>query len=375
MDASALGQSLREAREAQEIALEDAVARLRIRRAILEAFEAGEFESTPMSDIQQRGLLRNYARYLALDEEQVLQQYDSRSSSRTGPRRFRRQKDQPPPAAPLNPMNAIDLAAKRDSQRLSILRAASFFALSLAAIAVIGFVAIELLRSEAGTAIFGDALQPGFITSTPPTATFTPPATASPTPPTPTPSRRSVYSGSGVLASIQINQRTWLAVQSDGREVFAGIAAPDTLLEYSAISEITLRASNAMALDIIWNGQQQGAFGGRGQQVDIRFTIDALTHTAGAAAAPTLTSPALSATATFTLTAAQAAPPAATPPPAATAPPAAPPTATPSPTATPTATPSPTATPTATRAFTPTATAVLPLRVTQAGLTPTKLGA
>ena len=73
MDAYSLGQVLREAREASEITIEDAVAALRIRQPILEAFEAGDFEVAGVPEIQVRGMLRIYGRYLALEEEDVLQ--------------------------------------------------------------------------------------------------------------------------------------------------------------------------------------------------------------------------------------------------------------------------------------------------------------
>jgi cytoskeleton protein RodZ len=67
MDPSALGRYLRESREAKELTLEDAVTALRIRRPILEAFEQGDF-SLVETPVQVRGLLRNYARFLDLEE-------------------------------------------------------------------------------------------------------------------------------------------------------------------------------------------------------------------------------------------------------------------------------------------------------------------
>ena len=66
MDSYSLGQFLRNSREAKEIELSEVVAKLRIRQPILEAFEAGDFAATEMSEIQVRGMLRNYARFLGL---------------------------------------------------------------------------------------------------------------------------------------------------------------------------------------------------------------------------------------------------------------------------------------------------------------------
>ena len=380
MDAGALGQYLRDAREANEIELEDVVARLRIRRPILEAFEAGEFAAAGMSDIQVRGMLRNYARHLELDEEHVLQLYEGArygETERRGGRSSNRTAN--PPAA----MQSIDLAEKRAARRGSLLRAVALLAVSLAAIAIIVFVTYALIDSEINDAPPGESPRAEFIADRPPTATFTPSPIFTPTAPTPTPSNRAGYSGSGVLASIQINQRTWIRVSADAVEQFAGVAAPNTLLEYTAIGEITITASNAMALDVIWNGQQQGQFGGRGQQVDMTLTVDRIDYSAGAAGAP---SPALSptlrpsdvaATLLARWTPTGAAGPSPTPTDTATATPAPSDTAATTATAsdTPTRTATVTATDTPTITLTPTLTAILPPRVTQAGLTPTKEGA
>lgn len=380
MDAGALGQYLRDARESNEIELEDVVARLRIRRPILEAFEAGEFAAAGMSDIQVRGMLRNYARHLELDEEHVLQLYEGARYGETE-RRGRRSSNRAanPPAA----MQSIDLAEKRAARRGGLLRAVALLAVSLAAIAIIVFVTYALIDSEINDAPPGESPRAEFIADRPPTATFTPSPAFTPTPPTPTPSNRVRYSGNGVLASIQINQRTWIRVSADAVEQFAGVAAPNTLLEYTAIGEITITASNAMALDVIWNGQQQGQFGGRGQQVDMTLTVDRIDYSAGAAGAP---SPALSptlrpsdvaATLLARWTPTGAAGPSPTPTDTATATPAPSDTAAATATAsdTPTRTATVTATNTPTITLTPTLTAILPPRVTQAGLTSTKEGA
>ena len=82
-----------------------------------------------------------------------------------------------------------------------------------------------------------------------------------------------------------------MSVHVDGVEQFSGIAAPDTLLEYNALSEVRVAAANAMALDVIWNGQPQGQIGGRGQRADIHFTATEAIVELGPAGAPTPLSP------------------------------------------------------------------------------------
>lgn len=387
MDAYSFGQYLRNTREARDIELGEAVAALRIRQSILEAFEAGEFVVANLSEIQVRGMLRNYARYLQLDEEEALRYYnEARFGQTSGGRwRWRRksrvlrdQADRPDSAAP---MQEIDVEQVRAARRARWFRILFLLLFSAAAVALIVYVTSELIErpmTEEGD----DALPPGESdTEISPSATRPPPPTLTPTAFTPTPSNRRPYSGSGVLASLLTTQRTWIRVRSDGVEQYAGIAVPGALLEYSANSEILLTASNAMGLDIVWNGQPQGQIGGRGQGVDIRFTVDEVTLNLGPAGAPTLGSPTAPATATVAATESVAFIVSATPD-ATFAPNQSPvpveimivtvtQTNTPPPTAT--ATPTMTDTPTAT--VTPTISAILPPRVTQAGLLPTKAGA
>ncbi len=366
MDAYSLGQYLREAREELEIEIGDAVAKLRIRQPILEAFEAGAFEIRGVPEIQVRGLLRIYARFLDLDEESALLLYDQMRITQEKGRRTRRGRGRQEEAVEADvlgksqPLQEIQVVERRAAGCRGLLRFFLLLLFSAAAIAVIAFVTLELVELPLG----GEAPpSPEIIAGA---ATDTPAATAVPTDTiiAPTPSNRRQYNGSGILVSLLVTQRSWVSLVVDGVEQFSGIAAPDTLLEYSGADEINLAASNALALDVIWNGQQQGQIGGRGQRADIRFTVEEAVVILGPAGAP---SP-MSATAEPAAAEATIAAPSPTTGPSAT------PTDTLAPSATftqaPTDSPLPSDTPTAGQP-----TAILPPRVTQEGLPPTKDGA
>lgn len=70
---AAIGQTLRTAREAQGISLQDVAARTRIQAAYLEKIEQGEMEGLPAISFT-RGFIRNYARMLGLDEPDFQEQ-------------------------------------------------------------------------------------------------------------------------------------------------------------------------------------------------------------------------------------------------------------------------------------------------------------
>lgn len=372
MDAYSLGQILREAREANEITIEDAVAGLKIRQPILEAFEAGEFEIAGVPEIQVRGMLRIYGRFLELDEEDVLRLYsqmrvaqEKARRSRRGRRRRREEAEAEPVLSSTQPMQEMQLAERRSSTCRSVLRVLLLLLISAAALAIIAYVTVELVGLE-NVISPGQAADANVIS--PPTKTEAP-LPAEPAAAAPTDSNRAQYGGSGILVSLLLTQRSWMSVQVDGVEQFSGIAAPDTLLEYNALSEVRVAAANAMALDVIWNGQRQGQIGGRGQRADIRFTATEAIVELGPAGAPTPVSPTAEVVA-----ATAAAEPTATEGPSPTPTETLVPSDTPIPTLTytpfPTITPIPSATPTPGPP-----TAILPPRVTQAGLPPTKEGA
>ena len=75
-----LGQMLRGARESQSISLAEAEAQTRIRQKFLAAMEAEEWTLLP-NEVTTRGFLRKYASYLGLEEEAVLQSFQSRAKN------------------------------------------------------------------------------------------------------------------------------------------------------------------------------------------------------------------------------------------------------------------------------------------------------
>jgi cytoskeletal protein RodZ len=76
-----LGLWLRRTREARALTLEDAVQSLRIKRRYLQALEVGDYAALP-GEIQTRGFLRNYARFLGLSSEEVVARYEAETEGR-----------------------------------------------------------------------------------------------------------------------------------------------------------------------------------------------------------------------------------------------------------------------------------------------------
>lgn len=414
MNAQDLGRYLRETREARELTLTDAEQALRIRVRFLEAFEAGDFSVGNAPAVQVRGFMSNYARFLGLDEQQVLEYYEAAllgEEEQATPRRSKRRTQEiPAPRAaraitdtqPTPPVVPSDISERRNRtrRRTNFRNQVLLLVAGLSSVLMVIFVVVQLLQQPQVEITVG-ADMPQLIAQ-PPTTDATLFPTLTPLPrigsgPTSLPQAQQSYSGRGVLVTIAVTQRTWLQVASDGREQFAGILPPGETLEYPAQEEITLTASNARALNVIWNGQQQGVFGGRGQKVDVTFTVNGVEISSGPGFDPTseftatpiptseIDVGALIAaqtpsntpgpSPTPTLTPLPTDTPTITPTPSDTPTPTDTPTITPTPSNTPLPTNTPTATLTPTVTFTPSPTAILPPRVMPEDLPPTKEGA
>ncbi len=449
MDAYSLGRYLRETRETLELTLDDAVNTLKIRRRILESFEQGNFSIGDASDVQIRGFIRNYARFLRLDETVILQYYQSallnqRTGRRGGKRaekptrrRERTASDKPgkkaikqsrrnrrPPdevaVLPTVPRKLTDtnptmprpviagamMGEQREAERdrvNSIVNVIIILLVGGMALAIIFFVMVELL-SQSDSAADGES--PDILRQLPQQPSRTPAPTFTPRPvATDQPPLQQIYTGVGVAVTIEMQQRGWLSIQTDGRDQFARVFVPGELIEFNALEEIVVQTSNAAALNVIYNGQQQGSFGARGQAATITFTPERYaintgpgpqplipptatesptpdnlaatlmsartpTSTPGPSPTPTIT-PLPSDTPTITPTPSDTPIPSNTPTITPTPTVTLTPSITPTPSNTPTITPTPTETLTPTITFTPSPTAVLPPRNTPEGNTPT----
>lgn len=84
MSSEAIGQQLRQAREARSLTLEQVSHTTRMRLRYLQALEVGDFDALP-STAQARGFLRTYAGFLDLDVGKLLEGYETPSPAPVPP--------------------------------------------------------------------------------------------------------------------------------------------------------------------------------------------------------------------------------------------------------------------------------------------------
>jgi len=77
---------------------------------------------------------------------------------------------------------------------------------------------------------------------------------------------------SGVVLKLSATERTWLSVNSGGKEIFAGTLQPSESKTLTGLERATMKVGNAGGIEVRWNGRIIGPLGTRGQVLTIRLT-------------------------------------------------------------------------------------------------------
>ena len=81
-----LGERLQEARQRLGVTVREAADVTKIRGDFLQAMEANQFESIPLADVYKRGFVKIYAKYLRLDDEKAVADFNAHHSVRAARR-------------------------------------------------------------------------------------------------------------------------------------------------------------------------------------------------------------------------------------------------------------------------------------------------
>ena len=261
-----LGVWLRQAREAQGSTLDEAGDATHIRPRFLEALEAGDFAAFPGGEVQVRGFLRIYARYLGLSPDEVLARYDTEvhGVKATAPPGVPA-KTQPVSSARSAPVTRPTTPTPSDVPVPTFRpRWMAPENLLIVAIAVVILLAMAaggwyLVSRNAGEEAAATA-------TTPAEAVVLPTAMATPFSPivTVTPTFPANPQG-GVTLALEATEHVWVRVTADGSKVFENLMATGQVESWSGQEVIVVETGNGAGLLVTVNGQPQGAMCGRGQ--------------------------------------------------------------------------------------------------------------
>ena len=252
---SELGQRLRNARQSQGISISQAATETRILQRYLEALEDGDYQYLP-GDVYARGFIRNYALYLKIPVEELIQLY-----------RYERGRTEPivirPAVVPqITPSTILPQLLGVFFVMLTItglgylvLRAVEYLDITPAPIvenstdatlptATIAVIAPTDMPAEpTAVAVIEATTAPTTVTAPTPTVM------ASPTPEAP------------IMLTIQVdsgnNPGSWLHVKVDNKSVYQKILKPGESLRYAAQRDVWIRAGNAYVVTVNINGVEQ----------------------------------------------------------------------------------------------------------------------
>lgn len=253
---SQLGERLRMARESQGISLSQAAVETRILQRYLIALEEGDFQHLP-GDVYARGFIRNYAIYLNIPAEELIDLY-------------RRERGVTDP---------IQIKPATSSPRIRGLVVPSFFGVFFVVLALVGISYLVLNatnrlgeNSQQTSARPTAFATPGPLPTSAPDATSAPILAGVPTdsplsattdtagvaiPPTTTPPAPDAP----IMIEIRIdpgdNPGSWLNVMTDGKPVLQRVLKPGEIWQGVAQRKVYLKAGNASVVAVIVNGQEQ----------------------------------------------------------------------------------------------------------------------
>jgi cytoskeleton protein RodZ len=297
-----IGRRLRHQRESLNLKIEDIVRFTHLRQRYIEALEMGHLEDLP-SPVQGRGMLSNYARFLNMDDEVLLLRFADALQARLLER-----------SAPKNKTGWFSRRPARKREGILRLLTPDMIIGSLVIIGLFGFglwaaVQVSAVRQDTpaepslipiSNLMLTVSPEVETVVETPArSATLLPqqlaalvenPETDEEVETTPT---LPVLGDAPLQLYIIANQRGFLRIVADNKEVFNGRVIPGNAYPFSGKDQIELITGNAAALQVFINQEDLGTLGGVGQVVSLIFIPGGITTpTPSASATPTPTVPA-----------------------------------------------------------------------------------
>ncbi len=278
---SHFGERLRQARESQGLSLAQTAIETRILQQWLIALEEGAFDRLP-NDVVARGFIRNYAQYLGLPTDELIELY-RRERGGSGP---------------------IQVVPTSHAPRSRSYVLPSFFVVFFMTMALVGLTYFTLsafgrvgnratpdtvmgttptiptptslgentfsptpgptdASSANPTAAGGDPLQ---LTATPTVVPTRPiPTAGGENPPsTPTPPALSPTLAAPIVVEVSIEPgvgESWLRVQTDGTTAYEQIMQSGERETFQANRQVFIRAGNPAVVQVTVNGRQRGTLG------------------------------------------------------------------------------------------------------------------
>ena len=255
-----VGDILRREREKQGLTIVDIEKGTSIRGLYIEHIERGNIGELP-GLVYAKGFVRNYAKFLRLNAEALVQQFAEENGST-------------PPPAPAEPESAprrISLSTVGDESlsSISIGGTRSSYASIFGKLAA-GIIVLAALVGG-GVAAISAINSPAQVPAAPPVKTEQPAAPTAAAEADASDTARAAHTD-GVNVSVTLTERCWTEVSVDGKSVFEGIIEKGKTESWKGKESVVIRAGNAGALDVTFNGRKLGKFGDNGEVLERTFS-------------------------------------------------------------------------------------------------------
>lgn len=241
-----VGALLRAERERKGLTIKDIEQGTSIRALYLTAIEEDHYEVIP-GEVYLKGFLRNYANFLGMNGQQIVDIY----------RESRSDYEPPKDELPVQPKRSTQ--EKLKSQRNS--------SPSTKWIAIVAVILLGV-----GVTVYS-FMNPSNQSLTPPDETkqSSPQQIAI----TQQPAPAATPLDKPIVIVAKFSEDCWTSVTADGKVIYEGTVKSNEQFTWNAQKNLTIRAGNAGAVDITYNNQPQGKLGNKGQIAEKTYAVSA----------------------------------------------------------------------------------------------------
>ena len=275
-----IGAALRDRRLVMDLNLSDIEHFTNLKRMVLVAIEDGRFNDLP-STVQGRGMLNNYAKFLAIDDSAVMDRYAQALQQQREERMPSRKAPEPTVSVKVNLPEGLRRVLNPDLVVGGALILALFgFILWGASQMLVSSgekpteapSISQMLQITPSVSPIPDLTQTAEVIQLTEQTTAVPGVIIAQSTPTPV----ATANAAPLQLYIIAHDRAFMRVAVDGVSAFDGRVIPNNVYTYSGNDLISLLTGNGAALEVYFNQEYLGKLGDVGEVVDLRFSLQGL---------------------------------------------------------------------------------------------------
>ena len=261
-----VGDILRREREKQGLTIQDVESETSIRALYLTAIEKGDYQVLP-GDVYTKGFIRNYAKFLNIDGDALLQQYNVEHNIEAKVQPIDVPgKETVTPAAKIAKPQVIKSSEPSNQSQKSLFSGSNDYQETLGSkqsgskkflvflgIVVVFLTGVYIAFSE------DESVADKPVVKQEQTANKAKPA-------------EKKYDGVEVKAKFA--GASWMSVEADGKNIFEGTVEAGKEMSWQAKENMVILAGNAGQVTLTWNGKELGTMGEKGQIATRTMTKD-----------------------------------------------------------------------------------------------------